>query len=71
MITEHRRQYLPADAMVFTIEAMNRLPAPYRPEKPHQRAEGNIERNDPGDLSLLQSDARRLVNALLGSRPFR
>ena len=71
MISENRKQYLIADAIVFAIEAMNRLPAVYRPQNNINELKGILNELDPRDLSLLQSDARRLVNALLGSRPFR
>ena len=71
MITENRKQYLIADAIVFAIEAMNRLPAVYRPQNNINELKGILNELDPRDLSLLQSDAHRLVDALVGSRPFR
>jgi hypothetical protein len=72
MIAEGRKQYLIADAIVFAIEAMNRLPAVYRRETNINELKGILNELHPCDLSLLQSDAHRLVNALLlGSRPFR
>jgi hypothetical protein len=67
MIPEGRRQYLIAHAIVFAIEAMSRLPDEYRPRSDIEDLKEIMKEVEQQHLALLQGNAKRRVDALVGS----
>jgi hypothetical protein len=67
MVPEGRKQYLIADAIVFAIEAMSRLPDEYRPRSDIEDLKEILNEVEHQHLALLQGHAKRRVDALVGS----
>ncbi len=67
MIPEDRKRYLIADAIVFAIEGMSRLPDEYRPRSNIEDFKEILNDIRQDALALLQENAKRRVDALVKS----
>ena len=57
------------DAIVFAIEGMSRLPSAYRPAGKIADLKNVLSEMPQAELRMLQEDARRRVDILLGVPP--